>query len=127
MSADINQYQRSIFGVCYHNTTNTKDPLCRVRQAIFGVGLLRPADTKARSMVSAGLGQPTPFERCRLQLYLNISNSKPYRIQIHIIIFTYIHSNNSQILYDIQIHCMYTFSYSQKLQSTSTVYIANLS
>jgi hypothetical protein len=32
--------------------------------------------------VSANLSQPTPFERYRLLLYLNILNS--YMIQIHI-------------------------------------------
>jgi hypothetical protein len=53
-------------------------------------------------MVSANLSQLTPFERYRLQLYLNISNS--YMIQIYTgFKFIYIHSNNSQILYNIQI------------------------
>jgi hypothetical protein len=69
------------------------------------------------------LRQPTPFERYRLQLYLNISNSYMIQIQTgfrfmqdsnsHNII--HIHSNNSQILYNIQIHCIYTLLYSQKL------------
>jgi hypothetical protein len=46
-----------------------------------------------------------------------------FQIQIHTgFNFTYIHSNNSQIHYNIQIHCMYTLSYSQKLNSTSTIY-----
>jgi hypothetical protein len=95
-------------------------------------------------MVSAKLSQLTPFERYRLQLYLNILNSNSYRIQIHTefkfiqglnsykiqihtIIFTCTHSNNRQIFYNIQIHYMYTFSYSQKLQITLIVYRANIS
>jgi hypothetical protein len=74
------------------------------------------------SLVAANLSQPTPkmdllcrldssqltpFKRYRLQLYLNISNLNTYMIQIHIgfkihiKIFTYIHSNNSQIYFTI--------------------------
>jgi hypothetical protein len=86
-------------------------------------------------MVSTNLSQPTPFERYRLQLYLNISNS--YMIQIHIGFKfihdsnlhnnIHIHSNNNQIFYNIQIYCMYTLLYSRKLKITSIIYAINLS
>jgi hypothetical protein len=34
--------------------------------------------------MSANLSQPTPFERYRLQLYLNILNSNSFKIQIRL-------------------------------------------
>jgi hypothetical protein len=37
MPADVDQYQRSIFSIGCPNTTNTKDHLRGVREAIFGV------------------------------------------------------------------------------------------
>jgi hypothetical protein len=38
MSVNVDRHQRFIFYVDYHNTTDIKDPLVRVRQCIFGVG-----------------------------------------------------------------------------------------
>jgi hypothetical protein len=32
-------------------------------------------------------------------------------IQLHIIIFIYIHSNNNQIHYNIQIHCIHIYTF----------------
>jgi hypothetical protein len=45
VSVDVDRHQRSIFGVGCPNITDTKDPLCGVKQAIFGVDWLKPTDT----------------------------------------------------------------------------------
>jgi hypothetical protein len=37
MSADVDRHQRLIFGIGCHNTTDTKDHVRRVRQAMYGV------------------------------------------------------------------------------------------